>query len=96
MEDRNAAQFSLVLGVLLLFWSSAFAAIRVGLEGYSPGQLALLRLLTASAALGFVAVVRRTRLPGKTSRSFSSSAGWGSRGTTSRSTRGDDGERRRS
>ena len=63
MEDRSAVRFSLVLGVLLLFWSSAFAAIRVGLEGYSPGQLALLRFLTASAVLGFVAVFRRTRLP---------------------------------
>jgi len=63
MEYRNAVQFSLAMGVLLLFWSSAFAAIRVGLEGYSPGQLALLRFLTASGVLGFVAVVRRTRLP---------------------------------
>jgi drug/metabolite transporter (DMT)-like permease len=63
MEHRNTVQFALALGVLLLFWSSAFAAIRVGLEGYSPGQLALLRFLTASAVLGLVAGVRRTRLP---------------------------------
>jgi drug/metabolite transporter (DMT)-like permease len=63
MEHRSAVQFSLAMGVLLLFWSSAFAAIRVGLEGYSPGQLALLRFLTASVVLGLIAGVRRTRLP---------------------------------
>ena len=51
------------LGVLLLLWSSAFAAIRAGLSAYGPGELALLRFLTASCALALVACVRGTRLP---------------------------------
>jgi drug/metabolite transporter (DMT)-like permease len=51
------------LAVLLLLWSSAFAAIRVGLSAYGPGELALLRFLTASCVLGLVAGARRIRLP---------------------------------
>ncbi|MGD9675784.1 MAG: DMT family transporter [Candidatus Bipolaricaulia bacterium] len=51
------------LAVLLGIWSSAFAAIRVGLSAYGPGELALLRFLTASAVLAAAAVARRTRLP---------------------------------
>lgn len=35
----------------IFFWSSAFVGIRVGLHGYSPGALALLRYLTASIAV---------------------------------------------
>ena len=50
-------------GVTLLFWASAFAAIRVGLTAYEPGHLALLRFLIASAVLGMYAIVTRMRLP---------------------------------
>jgi drug/metabolite transporter (DMT)-like permease len=39
------------LAVAILLWSSAFAAIRAGLQGYSPGHLALWRFLTASLLL---------------------------------------------
>ena len=49
----------------LVFWASAFAAIKVGLRGYSPQSLALLRFVVASAAMGgifaFVRVPRPTR-----------------------------------
>jgi hypothetical protein len=38
-----------VLTLSVLLWASAFAGIRVGLHGYTPGHLALLRLLIASA-----------------------------------------------
>ncbi len=51
------------LAVVLLFWSSAFAAIRAALVAYGPGELALLRFLTASSVLGVYAIVRRMRLP---------------------------------
>ncbi len=54
---------SVGLAVLLLLWSSAFAAIRAGLSAYGPGELALLRFLTASCVLGLVACVRGTGLP---------------------------------
>lgn len=47
----------------LLFWASAFAAIRAGLEEYPPGALALLRFLVASAVLGVFAAATRMKLP---------------------------------
>ncbi len=46
----------------MLFWASAFAAIRFVGDSYSAGHLALLRFLVASAVLGayaFVAPMRR-------------------------------------
>ncbi len=59
MDGRTLA----ALVVTILFWASAFAGIRVGLESYSPGSLALLRFLTASVALIPLAVVRRFTMP---------------------------------
>ena len=49
------------LGVTVVIWASAFAAIRAGLEGYTPGHLALLRFLVGSALLLLYAVA--TRMP---------------------------------
>jgi drug/metabolite transporter (DMT)-like permease len=51
------------LVITLVFWSAAFAAIRAGLVAYSPGHLALLRFLIASAVLAAYGVVTRMRLP---------------------------------
>ncbi len=51
------------IGLTILFWSSAFAAIRAGLASYTPGHLALLRLLVASVCLVPLALVRRMRVP---------------------------------
>ncbi|MDI3280338.1 MAG: DMT family transporter [Bacillota bacterium] len=51
------------VGVSVFFWASAFAGIRAGLTGYSPGHLALLRFLVASAVLAGYALVTRMRLP---------------------------------
>jgi drug/metabolite transporter (DMT)-like permease len=51
------------LGITLLFWSSAFAGIREALEAYSPGELALLRFLVASAVFAIYALARRLPLP---------------------------------
>ena len=51
------------LAVALILWSSAFAAIRAALVGYGPGELALLRFLTASAVLAIYAIMRRMRMP---------------------------------
>ena len=47
----------------LLLWSSAFAAIRVGLSGYDPVRLAVLRFLCASAALLLPALFGKFPLP---------------------------------
>jgi drug/metabolite transporter (DMT)-like permease len=51
------------VGTALLLWSSAFAGIKAGLRGFGPGELALLRFLTASASLGIYALAARMRLP---------------------------------
>ena len=51
------------LGLTIFFWASAFAGIRAGLEDYSPGHVALIRMLIASAALVVYAVLVRMRLP---------------------------------
>ncbi len=59
MDGRTLA----ALAVTILFWASAFAGIRAALEGYTPGQLALLRFLVASFVLGGYAFLRRMPLP---------------------------------
>lgn len=56
-------QVPILLGLTILFWASAFAGIRAGLEAYSPGHVALVRLLVASLALLVYAVAVRMPLP---------------------------------
>lgn len=51
------------IGIALLLWASAFAGIRVGLESYGPGEVALLRFGTASVSLFIYATLTRMRLP---------------------------------
>jgi drug/metabolite transporter (DMT)-like permease len=62
---KEAREFRVVfaLAVTVVIWASAFAGIRAGLEGYSPGHLALLRFLVASGLLAIYAVVTRMSLP---------------------------------
>ncbi|MGQ9675519.1 MAG: DMT family transporter [Chloroflexota bacterium] len=59
MDIRTLA----ALAITLVFWASAFAGIRAGLEAYSPGHLALLRFLVASIVLAAYALATRMRLP---------------------------------
>jgi drug/metabolite transporter (DMT)-like permease len=56
---------ALAIGITLLLWSSAFAAIKVGLRCYTPGEVALLRFGTASLVLGGYALVTRMPLPAR-------------------------------
>ena len=56
-------QIPILLGLTIVFWASAFAGIRAGLEEYSPGHVALVRLLVASLALFVYAVATRMPLP---------------------------------
>jgi drug/metabolite transporter (DMT)-like permease len=49
--------------VTILFWASAFAAIRAGLKGLSPGHLVLLRFLVAGSLLFLYARARGLRPP---------------------------------
>jgi drug/metabolite transporter (DMT)-like permease len=51
------------LAATVVFWASSYASIRVGLEEYGPGQVALFRLGTASAVLVGYAALTRMRMP---------------------------------
>jgi drug/metabolite transporter (DMT)-like permease len=53
----------IALGIILLFWASAFAAIRVAVIAYPPGQVALLRFMVASLVMVIYAVITRMPLP---------------------------------
>jgi drug/metabolite transporter (DMT)-like permease len=50
-------------GVTVVLWASAFVSIRSAGAAYSPGALALGRLLTGALVLGAVAAVRRIGWP---------------------------------
>lgn len=56
---RPAARTYVAIVIALVLWAAAFPGIRAGLVAYTPGQVALLRFLTASATFAVLAVVRR-------------------------------------
>jgi drug/metabolite transporter (DMT)-like permease len=64
-EEKIDFRVALAITVTLILWASAFAGIKVGLKGYSPGHLVLLRFLTASLVLLIYAVLTRMPLPEK-------------------------------
>ena len=61
MDARTFA----ALVITILFWASAFAGIRAGLGSFSPGSLALFRLLVASGVVTAYAAVRGIKMPEK-------------------------------
>jgi drug/metabolite transporter (DMT)-like permease len=65
--SSNRLQFTpgvwVALAVTLLLWASAYAGIRAGLRGYSPADLATLRFIVASVALGIYALLAHFRRP---------------------------------
>ncbi|MCX5139248.1 DMT family transporter [Streptomyces sp. NBC_00338] len=61
-RDRRAAAAACTTVVL---WASAFVSIRSAGDAYSPGALALGRLLAGSLALGALLLVRREGLPSR-------------------------------
>src|ERR671932_504420 len=60
---RTDARLLAAIAAAVIFGASAYAAIGAGLASYSPGPLALLRMLFASAVLAFYAITGRMRLP---------------------------------
>lgn len=61
---QTASTWLLVAQAMALtFWASSFAAIQVGLRGYSPQSLAFLRFIVASAAIAIVAIRFRFKHP---------------------------------
>jgi drug/metabolite transporter (DMT)-like permease len=63
MRSQFTVRVLLALGAALVLWASAFAGIRAGLHGYSPGQLAVLRFTVASLTLAIYAGVAHFRRP---------------------------------
>ncbi|MER5635269.1 DMT family transporter [Streptomyces nitrosporeus] len=61
-RDRRALAAACTTVVL---WASAFVSIRSAGEAYSPGALALGRLLAGTLVLGAILLVRREGLPGR-------------------------------
>ena len=49
--------------LLAVLWGSSFTMIKVSLEGLSPAQLVLSRLVLGAAVLVAVAAIRRVALP---------------------------------
>ncbi len=57
------ARVGVALAATIFLWASSYSAIRVGLEVFGPGQVALARLTVASLTLAFYALAVRMRLP---------------------------------
>lgn len=49
-----ALKTKIILLIAITLWASAFAGIRAGLQGYTPGALALLRFLVASVCMAII------------------------------------------
>lgn len=62
-KTANGKLHLLIVAAPIVLWASAFVAIRVGLRGYSPETLALLRYLLASSILIVYALITRMPLP---------------------------------
>ncbi|MGW4159282.1 DMT family transporter [Streptomyces sp. NPDC004788] len=63
MPNRSSRLALAAAGVTVVLWASAFVAIRSAGAAYSPGALALGRLLAGALVLGLVLVIRREGLP---------------------------------
>ncbi len=51
------------IALTVIFWASAYVAIRISLKGYSPFELALFRYIIASITMGFLAPIVGIRIP---------------------------------
>jgi drug/metabolite transporter (DMT)-like permease len=63
---RGPSTGDLALSATVITWACAFPAIRVGLEGFSPWSLGLLRLGFASVTLAALATVVSIKVPPRT------------------------------
>ncbi|HEY0199998.1 MAG TPA: DMT family transporter [Rhodanobacter sp.] len=61
--ERLDGRVLMLIGVALLTWSSAYAAIAYALVSFSPGEVALARLTIGALCFGLLMAVRRTPLP---------------------------------
>jgi drug/metabolite transporter (DMT)-like permease len=63
MKAFFSTRVVLALLVTVVFWASAFAGIRAGLQGYPPAHLAIVRFVIASLVLAIYAALSHFRLP---------------------------------
>src|SRR5699024_6344476 len=63
LRSRKNMMLWLAMMTAVFFSASGFTGTEIGLHGYSPGALALLRFLVASFVLILYAVLRGIRLP---------------------------------
>ncbi|MFD2006306.1 DMT family transporter [Streptomyces narbonensis] len=63
MQNRTSRLALAAAGVTVVLWASAFVSIRSAGAAYSPGALALGRLLAGALVLGCVLLIRREGLP---------------------------------
>lgn len=63
MQNRTSRLALAAAGVTVVLWASAFVSIRSAGAAYSPGALALGRLLAGTLVLGLVLLIRREGLP---------------------------------
>ncbi|MFB9722694.1 DMT family transporter [Planobispora longispora] len=63
VESRTDRRALAAAGVTVVLWASAFVSIRAAVPHFSPGALALGRLLAGSAVLGAILLVRREGWP---------------------------------
>ncbi|MBO1349686.1 MAG: DMT family transporter [Hormoscilla sp. GUM202] len=62
-ENRSKALVIGAILITLIFWGSAFPAIRVSLSGYTPAAVGFLRYLVASMVLLVYALISRMPMP---------------------------------
>jgi drug/metabolite transporter (DMT)-like permease len=64
-EDRRSGPALGAAGVTVVLWASAFVSIRSAGSAYSPGALALGRLVTGAVVLGAISLIRRIGRPAR-------------------------------
>lgn len=60
---RSFLKVGLAVSFVILCWAYSPIGIRIGLQAYEPGHLALLRFLIASAFMAVIAIFMRITLP---------------------------------
>jgi len=60
---KSSLKIVIALSLTIIFWASAFVAIRVALTSYPPAHLAVLRYLIASFLLFLVAIFKPIKKP---------------------------------
>jgi drug/metabolite transporter (DMT)-like permease len=62
-DSASSGRVATQYGALAVTWGASFLFIKVGLDGLSPAQVVLGRVVTGALTLGVISAARRTRLP---------------------------------